>query len=103
MNGRWSSAETRGSWTAISRAPWLKAVVLLGKGDCWNGGGLFTSNSTYWLNDGYGHFQIRDSGEVRRDLRFQPHAGYGGECPGVYYLRLQRDGWILKAAISNGR
>jgi hypothetical protein len=21
--------------------------------------------------------------------------GYGGECPGVYYLRLQRDGWKL--------
>jgi len=28
-------AETRGSWTAISRAPFLHAVTLYGKGDCW--------------------------------------------------------------------
>src|SRR5436309_11030155 len=42
MNGRWSSA-ARASWTAISKVPWLKAIVLLPKGDCWQGGGLFTS------------------------------------------------------------
>src|SRR5215472_15285961 len=39
MNGKWNS-ETKGSWTAISHAPWLKAIALFGKGDCWNGGGL---------------------------------------------------------------
>src|SRR5204862_6841104 len=93
MNGRWSS-ETRGSWTAISRAPWLKAAVLLGKGDCWQGGGLFTSNSRYWLNGGDSHVLIEDSKEVERDLKFQPAGWYGGEGPSVYYLRLQRDGGI---------
>src|SRR5438067_10571875 len=36
------NSPTKGSWTAISRVPWLKAVVLHGKGDCWLGGGLFT-------------------------------------------------------------
>lgn len=40
-------AETRGPWTAVTRVPWLKAINLHGKGDCWNGGGLFTSNSRY--------------------------------------------------------
>ena len=102
MNGKWNS-ETRGSWTAISRVPWLKAVVLLGKGDCWHGGGLFTSNSRYWVNDGYGHFNIRDSGELERDPRFKPDGHYGGECPSVYYLRLQRDGWVLKTTLKNDR
>lgn len=34
MNGKWDS-QTKGSWTAISRAPWLKALVLLSKGDNW--------------------------------------------------------------------
>jgi hypothetical protein len=24
-----------------------------------------------------------------------PGGAYGGECPGVYYPRLQRDGWML--------
>jgi len=101
MNGRWTS-ETRGSWTAISRAPWLKAAVLLGKGDCWQGGGLFTSNSRYWLNGGDSHVVIEDSKEVERDLKFQPAGWYGGECPSVYYLRLQRDGWILKDRLDAG-
>jgi hypothetical protein len=93
MNGRWSS-RTKGSWTAIARTPWLKAIVLLGKGDGWHGGGLFTSRREYWLNDGYGHELLEDSSEVRRDTGFRPEA-YGGECPGVYYVRLQRDGWRL--------
>src|SRR5688572_29922645 len=55
-------AETKGSWIAVSRAPWLKALALYGKGDCWQGGGLFTSYSTYWLNGC--HFVVRDSREV---------------------------------------
>ena len=92
MNGKWSS-ETGGSWTAISRAPWLKAITLLGKGDCWSGGGLFTGDRSYWLNDGYGHRLIQDSREVCRDTTYQVKEFYGGECPGVYYVRLQRDGW----------
>ena len=91
MNGRWAT-EIKGSWTAVSRAPWLKAITLLSKGDCWHGGGLFTGNCTYWLNDGYGHRVMQESSEVRRD-RTEPQGYYGGECPSVYYQRLQRDGW----------
>ncbi len=95
MNGKWSS-ETGGSWTAISRTPYLKALALFGKGDCWNGGGLFTGKRCFWLNDGYGHSEMTRSSEVSRDLEFQPGEYYGGECTGVYYVRLQRDGWQLK-------
>jgi hypothetical protein len=95
MNGHWQS-RPRGAWTAVSRAPWLKAIVLLGKGDCWHGGGLFTGPRTYWVNDGFGHTSLEDSREVRRDDQFRPLAHYGGECPGVHYLRLQRDGWALR-------
>jgi hypothetical protein len=94
MNGHWRS-EARGAWTAISRAPWLEAHVLLAKGDCWNGGGLFTGNRSYWLNDGYGHELLRDSDELQRDRAFVPTRRFGGECPGVYYPRLMRDGWTL--------
>src|SRR5437762_11282439 len=54
MNALWDS-EAKGAWTAVSRAPYLKAIALWPKGDCWNGGGLFISNDRYWLNDGYGH------------------------------------------------
>ena len=100
MNGRRES-ETGGSWTAVSKAPWLKAIVLLGKGDCWHGGGLFTSTRKYWLNDGYGHHVLKESGTLKRDETYHPSENYGGECLGVYFVRLQRDGWVRKPSVSD--
>ena len=96
MNGKWNS-ETRGSWTAISRAPWLKAIELYGKGDCWEGGGLFISKNSYWLNDRYFSDEgtLRQSGEVNRDSSYRPNKYFGAEDTGVYYNRLIRDGWKL--------
>lgn len=94
MNGRWQS-ESKGSWTAISRAPYLKAVIMLPKGDCWNGGGLFTSDHSYWLNHGPGDATLADHPTLNRNTKWRPEEFYGGECPGVYYVRLQRDGWTL--------
>jgi hypothetical protein len=102
MNGKWKS-EAKGAWTAISRTPFLKAIAIFPKGDCWNGGGLFTDNSTYWLNDGYGHTILRDTGDVQRDSRFQPSEYFGGECLSVYYPRLMRDGWKLIERVSVAR
>lgn len=93
MNGRWSS-EVKGAWTAISRAPYLKAVSLWPKGDCWNGGGLFLSSERYWLNDGYGHGLLHETDVVERDREYSPAAPLrNNECLGVYYPRLLRDGW----------
>lgn len=85
--------ETEGSWTAISRAPFLKALVLWAKGDCYNGGGLFVGNERYWLDDGYGHKLVRNSHEVSRDAEFQPPSVGHSEWPEVYLSRLVRDGW----------
>jgi hypothetical protein len=94
MNGRWQS-ETKGSWTAISRVPYLKAVNLFGKGNCWYGGGLFLSDSEFWLNEASDHFEIKSFGRLRQNPAGQPSQRFGGECPNVYYNRLQRDGWIM--------
>lgn len=99
MNGRWNSA-VKGSWTAISRAPYLKAVSLFAKGDCWHGGGLFKDSRTFWMNDGYGHETLEEDGRLSRDSAYPWHESYGGECPGVYYVRLQRDGWKLMETAS---
>lgn len=93
MNGRWESS-TKGSWTAISMAPWLKAVTLYGKGDCWHGGGLFTRKKRFWLN-GSGYTTLREDRRLSIDHAFEPEQHYGSECTGVYYVRLQRDGWKL--------
>lgn len=101
MNGRWSSA-VKGSWTAISRAPYLKAVSLYAKGDCWHGGGLFISRNEFWLNDGYGHETHEEDKRLRRSPAYPWHEYYGGECLGVYYVRLQRDGWAMKDTSPDG-
>jgi hypothetical protein len=103
MNGRWQS-EACGAWTAISQAPYLKAIAIFPKGDCWHGGGLWTSKATYWLNDGYGHQILRDTSTVRRDNTYAPTCNYGNnECLGVYYPRLLRDGWQLVDRVQFGK
>lgn len=102
MNGKWASP-IKGSWTAIAPVPWLKAVSLFAKGDCWNGGGLFLGNRSYWLNDGCGHEALTTSSELSRIAVHESLEYYGGECLTVYYNRLQRDGWILKQREQSGR
>lgn len=102
MNGKWKS-EAHGSWTAISRAPFLKALAIFPKGDCWNGGGLWTSRRKYWLNDGYGHAVLRDTKEIQRDRKWHPPENFGGECLGVYFPRLVRDGWTMKETVHVGK
>lgn len=94
MNGRRDS-NTRGAWTAVARVPYLKALDLHAKGDCWHGGGLFRSNSEYWLNDGSGHTPLQSSSGLRCNRDAHPPDYFGGECLTVYYNRLQRDGWTL--------
>jgi hypothetical protein len=41
QGSRWRTSY-RGSWTAVSRAPWLHALALWPQGDTWGGGGRFT-------------------------------------------------------------
>ena len=87
----------------FARAPYLKALALFPKGDCWHGGGLWTGQRTYWLNDGYGHSVLHDTTLVRRDRKHEPAGSFGGECPGVYYIRLLRDGWLLTERFKDGK
>lgn len=94
LNGRWQS-ETRGSYTAISRAPYLKAIALYPKGDAWGGGGLWTGPRTFWLNHrDPREAPLRSTGEVAPDPGVHRPGGIY-ECPYVYYEQLQRDGWSV--------
>ena len=95
MNGKWDS-ETGGSWTAMSVAPYLKAIGLWGKGDCWHGGGLFLRNNKFWINAYDHHKELRSPNRLNRVDDYEGKKASGYECPGVYYLRLMRDGWIFK-------
>jgi hypothetical protein len=90
-------SETRGSWTALSRAPYLHALDLYAKGDCWEGGGLFPTSGSYWLNDRYASDEniLRANSGLTRDPNARPEQQFGAECTGVFYPRLLRDGWSL--------
>lgn len=43
----------RGTWSAVSRPPYLTALTLWPQGDTWGGGGVFTDPRTLYLS-GYG-------------------------------------------------
>lgn len=90
--------ETRATWTAISRAPYLKAVAFWSKGDAWNGGGMFLSNDRVWLNRSCTETLMWNETTLQEETAFPWTESFGGECPSVYYHRLQRDGWVLKNA-----
>jgi hypothetical protein len=83
----WAIPATGGTWTAISRVPSLTASALWGQGDTWGGGGVFTSNSSFWLDADVNTFRIRDESGLRRE----------SYDPG--YSRMGRDGWIRKSSL----
>ena len=104
MNGKWHS-ETSGSWTAVSKAPYLKAIVLYAKGDCWNGGGLFIDNSNYLLNELYAtHRLLHDRSKLIGKRGVIKGTPYGNnECLGLYYPRLLGEGWNFNRELSSDR
>lgn len=82
------------AWTAVSKPPWLTALALWPKGNCWDGGGMFSSDHDLWVNhsiDGaHAHPDHQPKGlRVSSDDR-----GRGEDFP-IYGLKLKRDGWML--------
>lgn len=83
------------TWTAISAAPYLKALVMYKNGTTYGGGGLWTSNKTYWMDDIVGEVLYRDNPRFHRDVDWKPDQHYNGEGLNTYYSRLMRDQWSL--------
>lgn len=80
------------AWTAVSKPPYLTALALWPKGDCWHGGGLFKGNRALWLN----HkplVAIPHRDHLPVGLRVEPNPDACGEDDPIYSMRLQRDGW----------
>ncbi len=81
------------SWTTISRPPYFTALALWPKGDSWNGGGLFKSSDTIWLNH---HWPMNVPHPNFQPQKFTILPGkFGrGEDEPIYYQRLEWNGWI---------
>ena len=85
------------AWTAISRPPFLTALALWPKGDCWHGGGLFKNGRVVLLNHkpavAKPHERHKPHG-----LSVIPNPKAHGEDDPVFSQRLERDGWRLRDA-----
>jgi hypothetical protein len=89
--------EPLGSWTAISRPPFLTALALWPKGDGWGGGGHFLSQHRIALNHRDGEMNIAKGFSIPKWLRveqFGERPGWGEDDP-IWSERLKRDGWTL--------
>ncbi len=83
----------KGSWTAVSRPPYLTALARWTKGDAWNGGGLFLDNARLGLNNGlHPHRWAGDPvSEVPLEIS-ELNLGQGEDWP-IENVRELRDGW----------
>jgi hypothetical protein len=88
------------SWTAISRPPFLTALALWPKGDCWGGGGQFKTENNILLNHREGEMTLARSFRCPKLVKVAPfgeHSGWGEDSP-LFEATLQRDGWSLLIA-----
>jgi hypothetical protein len=80
------------AWTAISKPPYLTALALWPKGDCWNGGGLFHSNKALALY----HTPATKPHPEHKPPRWL-HVTFTDrgrrEDDPIFSDRLERDGW----------
>jgi hypothetical protein len=81
------------AWTAMSKLPYFTALALWPNGHCWNGGGLFETNSTIWLNHPAGTQPHKDHSSFK--LKVKAEVYMRGEDDTVQSVRLERDGWTL--------
>lgn len=88
-----SDREYTYAWTAISKPPYLTALALWPKGDCWHGGGLFRSTREVLLNHRPAVAKPHPSHKPPRSLRVAPNPEAAGEDDPVFIPRMERDGW----------
>ena len=81
-----------GTWTAVSRPPYLTALALWPVGHTWNGGGLFASNRELLLNH-LGEPELAEGFKLPKWLRVGKLMVRRGEDAPIWYARLERDGW----------
>jgi hypothetical protein len=79
------------AWTAISRPPFFTALALWPKGDCWNGGGLFETNTRVLLNHSQTTIAHGDHQPQGLEVTLSPDGL--GEDATVLNRRVVRDGW----------
>src|SRR5688572_26912527 len=83
------------AWTAVSKPPWLTALALWPKGNCWHGGGLFLGKRRLLLNHRPEVALPHPNHEPAHHLDVVPNPLAQGEDEPMYAQRLTRDGWKI--------
>ena len=81
------------AWTAVSKPPWLTALALWPKGNCWHGGGLFLGKRRLLLNHRPEVALPHPNHKLGRQLDVVPNPLAQGEDEPMYAQRLTREGW----------
>jgi hypothetical protein len=81
------------AWTAISRPPFLTALALWPKGDCWAGGGLFGNDTSLVLNHGPTQAEPHPNHLPPTSMIVRSNPSARGEDGPIFFARLIRDGW----------
>lgn len=80
------------AWTALSRAPWLTALLYLPQSSTWCGGGAFDAEGRLWLN-GRGPEEALPDGLRPAPPDAYPHSTDGFHMGGTHLAMLERRGW----------
>jgi len=80
------------AWTAISRPPFLTALALWPKGDCWHGGGLFGGPNDVLLNHRPDAATPQPK-HLPKGVRVRANPQACGEDDPILIPRMERDGW----------
>lgn len=83
------------AWTAISKPPYLTALALWPKGDCWHGGGLFENENAVFLNHKPDVASPHPK-HIPQGLSVRPNPDAHGEDEPLHGMRLRRDGWKME-------
>lgn len=91
------------AWTAVSRPPYLTALLLWPNIGTWGGGGLFDGERNILLNCG-GSLKPADEFRVPKGIHIRPIASWAGrgEDDPIRSMRMKRDGWSLEDAGEQG-
>ena len=87
-----------GTWTAVSKPPYLTALALWPNMGTWGGGGLFESKSSLLLHHETNSIKLAEGFNLPARVMVRP-LGYSiglDEYDSIYHARLLRDGWTLR-------
>ncbi len=100
INPRTIHSDYSYAWTAVSHLPFLTALALWPKGDCWSGGGLFKSAHHILLNHPPSQATAHPDHRPPKSLKVSVGALLQGEDDPICSVRMNRDGWKL---VQSGR